>query len=73
MLATPGDFLRLRSSRTTGLTLAFSAFVPLNKIAPLRERFPILSSVFIAGDGDQFPTVSNFDLRENVDTRHTVS
>src|SRR5947207_3360415 len=73
MLATPGDFLRIRRSRTTGLALALSAFVPLNKIASLGERFPIWSSVFVAGDGDQFPAVSDFHLLENVDTRHATS
>src|SRR4029077_11993581 len=68
MLPSPGNFLRIGCSGTSGLALAFAALPPLNKIAPLGERLPILPSMFVAGDGDELPTVSNFDLLENVDT-----
>ena len=54
-------------------TTASAARVPLDIVAAVGDRVPVVVAFGIAGDGKHLPAAANFDAFDDVDSRQNVS
>jgi len=73
MLAPTRCFLRFGSRCSRCAPLALAVLPPFDEVLAIGKGFPVVTSLAIAGDGDELPAAIHLELFENVDARHPAS
>ena len=67
-----GCFESVGGGSSGRLALPPSALPPFDEVPSRGQGFPVVATVAVARDGNQFPVLSDSYLLENVDVRHKV-